>query len=42
MTVGQIVDFCITYNEMHDPEREEKQEDTVRQATQADWDNFWS
>lgn len=43
MTVGEIVDYCITYNEMHNPERqkEEEETETIREATQADWDAFW-
>lgn len=37
MTIGDAVDYCITYNEM----TSEKDEKTVkRKATQADWDAF--
>lgn len=42
MEVGQIVDYVIEYNRIHDPEHKDspagKQPDTVRKATQADWD----
>ena len=36
MTIGQVVDYVITYNEIH----EEKQESGDRKATQQDFDNF--
>lgn len=36
MTVGDIVDFVIEWNEMHDYEFTDEQ--TTRKATQADWD----
>ncbi|MPN14338.1 hypothetical protein SDC9_161665 [bioreactor metagenome] len=39
MTIGQIVDYCITYNNMQD---EEKDEDSprIRKATQEDFDRL--
>lgn len=39
LTLGQVVDFCITYNEMNEPKQEEESE-KVRQATQSDFDRF--
>lgn len=43
MTVGEIVDFCIEYNNMHSRETGKKREEKERsrKATQADWDAFW-
>ena len=45
LELGQAVDYVIEYNDLHklsgkeaDPKREEP---SVRQATQADWDAFW-
>ena len=42
MELGQLVDFVIQYNELHDPEREEKKQakGIRRKAKQADWDMF--
>lgn len=41
MTVGQLVDFCITYNESMKPKDEKKKEETkIRRATQKDFDRF--
>ena len=46
MTVGQIVDFCKTYNEMNAMAESDTESDsnkktgTTRKATQADWDRF--
>lgn len=37
MTVGDIVDFVIEWNDMHDFEAAES---TTRKATQSDWDAF--
>lgn len=36
MTVGMIIDYIITYNNLHD--NEENEEETIRDATQADFD----
>ena len=44
MTVGEIVDFCITYNEIHglnEDEEETENKPKIRKATQSDWDAFW-
>lgn len=38
MTIGQIVDYCIEHNNLMSPEKDDKP--IIRQATQADWDNF--
>lgn len=35
LTIGQIVDYCITYNES-----DQNQEEKVIKATQEDYDNF--
>lgn len=41
MTIGQIVDFCIEYNEINEPDdKKKKRRRNVRKATQADWDAF--
>lgn len=42
MTIGQVVDFCIEYqNRQYEIEKEEKRRETKgRKATQADWDSF--
>lgn len=40
MEIGQIVDYCIEFNEAHGIGKQ-KQEDANRAATQADWDLFW-
>lgn len=45
MTVGQVVDYCITYNDMYrsesdSDENNNSQRGTTRKATQADWDRF--
>lgn len=43
MEIGQIVDYVEEYNRMHDNssgKKKEKEEDTRRVATQADWDAF--
>lgn len=39
MTIGNLVDFVVTYNKLHGLVKEEK-EDTTREATQEDFDNF--
>lgn len=38
MTLGQIIDYCITYNEINKQDKEDKEE--TRQATQHDFNNF--
>lgn len=40
MEVGQLVDFVIQYNEIHDPDKETKPQGTRRAAQQGDWDAF--
>lgn len=40
MTVGQIVDYCKTYNEMNKPKDEKESESTTRKAAQSDFDRF--
>lgn len=39
MDLGDIIDYVITYNNMHDEDDGEETE-TVRKATQDDWNNF--
>lgn len=39
LTIGQLVDYAVTYNEMYNLENKEEK-DTVRLATQADMDRF--
>lgn len=39
MTIGEIVDYCIVYNNINTP-TDEKEEDKVTRATQADFDKF--
>ncbi len=43
MEIGHIVDFIIEYNDIHDPDKQEKRQAqaNTRKATQADWDAFW-
>ena len=44
MELGQIVDFCIEYNNMSDAsdlESSKEHKATKRKATQADWDAFF-
>lgn len=50
MELGQLVDYVIEYNELHDlgsadPGKTGKAEKNTppkkRKATQADWDAFW-
>lgn len=51
MTIGQLVDFCIEWNEINCPTeekdeakgrtRKDKNGKRIRTATQADWDAFW-
>ena len=38
MDLGDIIDYVITYNNMHDEDAEETE--TVRKATQDDWNNL--
>ena len=39
MEIGQVVDYCIEYNEFEKiNDKSESANTTVRQATQADWD----
>ena len=39
MTIGQVVDYCIVYNNINSHGDKEK-EQTTRKATQKDFDNF--
>ena len=47
MTIGQLVDFCIEWNEINNPKeedgktRKDKNGKRIRTATQTDWDAFW-
>lgn len=43
MTLGQVVDYFIIWNEMNIPpeEKEKKEQNKTRKATQADWDAFF-
>lgn len=47
MTLGQVVDYCVEYNKMHDYESVQSGKtkslntDTRRKANQSDWDAFW-
>lgn len=49
MELGQVVDFVLEYNDLHDDKskgrlekgRPKKETPTKRKATQADWDAFW-
>ena len=41
MEIGQIVDFVIEWNEIHDSEQKAGKGTGGREATQADWDAFW-
>lgn len=40
MTWGQLIDYIIVYNNLHYTGDDEPDEDTVRQATQADFNSF--
>lgn len=41
MELGQVIDFIIEYNEVHEVgDKKEKKKPTRRKATQADWDAF--
>ena len=37
MTIGQIVDYCKTYNELNKPDEERKE---TKKASQKDFDRF--
>lgn len=51
MEMGQVVDFCVEWNRIHNPDEEDgseskegtkKKEKVIkRKATQADWDDFF-
>ena len=42
MQVGQVVDFCISYNERQKAaEKQDKKKDKKRLATQTDINNFF-
>lgn len=39
--LGHVVDYCIDWNEAHDPdEKKKKKKKAKRKATQADWNAF--
>lgn len=40
MTLGQVVDFCIDYNERAERAQEQKDKPVRRRATQAEIDAF--
>lgn len=39
MTVGNMVDFVLTYNKLHGLDKDEETEE-IRMATQEDFDRF--
>ena len=44
MELGQVIDYIIEYNEVHEVQSQTEQtvqKPTRRKATQADWDAFW-
>lgn len=42
MAIGQIIDYIITWNNMHNVEgKEETKKESVKKATQGDWDAFF-
>lgn len=40
MTIGQIIDFCITYNNINASDNEEDGRPKIRRATQEDFDRL--
>lgn len=40
MTIGQIVDYCKTYNNLNKSEDDKENNDKTRQAKQIDFDRF--
>lgn len=42
MELGQLVDYCIEYNNVHSPKdtQTKKSKGTIRKATQDDWDRL--
>lgn len=41
MTPGNLVDYIVSWNELHGLDKEKEDgEPTIREATQADFDNF--
>ena len=40
LSLGQIVDYCKTYNDAHKEKDEEKKDTKVRTASQGDFDRF--
>jgi len=40
MTIGQIIDFCITYNNINASDDEEDGSPKIRKATQEDFDRL--
>lgn len=41
MDIGQIVDYCIEFNQAHEIKDKAKEKPKRRKATQADWDAFF-
>lgn len=39
MDAGQLVDYCLEYNQIHSKQNEDKPK--KRKATQTDWDDFF-
>lgn len=40
MEIGQIVDYCIQWNEVHDQGDGKKKQTKKRKANQGDWDSL--
>ncbi|MGP1567932.1 MAG: hypothetical protein ACTTHM_04390 [Peptoanaerobacter stomatis] len=42
LTIGQIVEYCITYNQANNQSKNDDGDDKMitRKATQSDWDRF--
>jgi hypothetical protein len=41
MTLGDLVDYVLEYNEIHGEGDRSAGSSGTRDATQADWDRFW-
>ena len=41
MELGQLVDYCITYNRQQEETKVEEEKPKKRKATQAAWDAFY-
>lgn len=40
MTPGNLVDYIVSWNELHGLNEDKESEPTIRMATQADFDSF--